>query len=112
VIELGADGYRIIGDRREARAKDLAESVVAMLPTEGEGVTAEELRDGWPDDSTKPGLTPLRGVLNRGAMDARWLRSGTGHKGDPWRFRASDSIPSPISLGGKSNRIPEGVPNW
>jgi hypothetical protein len=112
VIELGTDGYRIIGDRREARAKDLAEAVGAMLPNEGEGVTAEDLRDGWPEGSAKPGLTQLRGVLNRGATDGRWLRSGTGHKGDPWRFRASDSIPSPISLGVKSNRIPEGVPNW
>jgi hypothetical protein len=102
VIELQDDGFVVIGDRREVRARDLAASVTAMLPTEGAGVTAEDLRVRWSEGFEKPGLTVLRSVLNQGATDGRWTRSGTGRRGDPWRFRVSDSIPSSQRLGGKS----------
>lgn len=112
VIELGPDGYTIIGDRREARARDAAATVVDILPSDGQGLTAEEVREQWPDGSEKPGLRTLRGILNEGASAGRWTRSGTGHRGDAHRFRASDSIPANLCLGAERNRIPEGVPNW
>ena len=112
VIELGADGYAIIGDRREARARDAAEVVAGILTDSGEGATVEEIHEQWPGGAERPGIRTLRGVLNRGATDGRWTRSGTGNRNDAHRYRALDSIPANQCLGAEVNRIPEGVPNW
>lgn len=88
VIELGPDGYTVIGDRLEARSIDVAATVRDLLPEAGPGWTWQEVADDWPT-KPRPGQNTLRGVLNAGVRDGAWKRSGTGHKGDPWRYWGS-----------------------
>lgn len=101
VIELGADGYTIIGDRAMAKAADITATILDLVPSTGGGLTADEIRSQWPSDP-KPGNTKLRGLLNQGATDRKWDRFGMGHKCDPYRYRAfqtrPDSFQSPRGL--------------
>lgn len=110
VIELGKDGYTTLGDQRAAHICDVEDLLAGILPSDGPGMTAEEIYRQWPDGTARPGLSKLRKILDKGATDGRWNRSGEGHKGDPKRFRTSDSIPSSDYLGTNSNGIPASSP--
>lgn len=101
VIELGPDGYTIIGDRATAKAADITATILDLLPSTGGGLTADEIREQWPTNP-KPGATKLRGLLNQGAFEHQWDRFGMGRKCDPYRYRAippePDSFQSPTAL--------------
>lgn len=105
VIELTDDGYVVIGGRHDAKATDLAEIVVGILPAaDTDGMTYEQVRDAWPTDGTRPGVTALRGLLN--STTGQWERTGKGVKNSPHRYRltARDSFhgtPNPCT--GKEN---------
>lgn len=86
VIELGDDGYTIIGDRDAARDADLRSTIAPLLPADGEGLTYDGVRALWPT-KPGPGQTALRQTLNAGADEGLWSRSGTGRKNDPYRFK-------------------------
>jgi KaiC/GvpD/RAD55 family RecA-like ATPase len=101
VIELEAQGYRILGDRAAVRDLDMDATIARLLPTNGIGIAAEAMCDGWPT-TPKPGLTRLRGTLNQGFKDGKWMRDGRGVRKDPHLFRAlpgSNSIQSPDLVG-------------
>lgn len=107
IIDLGPDGYTIVGGVAEARADDIRATIAEILPDDGPGMTLEEVRDNWP--GTPPGKNRVRAMLNEGANHERWGRSGTGVKGDPIRFGPlgrgpAESNPSP-PMRGESGRI-------
>lgn len=100
VIELKAEGYEIVGTRSEVREEDDIDTIAGMLPSDGPGLTVEEVKDQWPK-TLKPGNTRLRGLLNQGFNEHRWHRFGCAVRNDPWRYRAHppqpDSFQSPPS---------------
>jgi hypothetical protein len=91
VIALSEDGlsYSTHGDRREAREKDLMQSIDCLLPAGDPGMTVDEVLEGWQTEP-KPGKRTLAGLLKYGADDGRWRVSGTGKKGDPFRYRREE----------------------
>lgn len=111
VIELGPDGYLLLGEAQQVRRKDIMDAIQDYLPVFGPGLTAEEIRGQW-DNPAKPGKTRLMQCLNQGAHEKRWERLGTGVRNDAFRYRAyqadRDSIQSPASL---SDRIEFGGTN-
>jgi hypothetical protein len=102
VIDLGPNGYTVIGDLPAVRDLDFDAAILTVLPDDGVGLTAEEVRAAW-NAGKVPGLTRLKGALNNGHHFGRWQRFGSGVKGNPFRYRrapaGSDSIPSPQPLG-------------
>jgi len=102
VVELTGDGYRSVGTKAAARQTDRLATLADMLPTEGPGLTVQELRDAM---TPKPGLRTVRADLAEGARLGRWLQSGAGTKGDPHRYSAN-SVPVPPPRDGPCrNRI-------
>lgn len=97
VIELTADGYTVLGDLGTAGHFEAIDTVRAILPTGGPGLTWDEVKNRWPS-APQPGQTRLRGVLTLGAQEGRWAVSGTGVRGNPFRYYIpppEDSFPSP-----------------
>lgn len=115
VVELTAAGYVTLGERAKVAAADDLRAIAELLPTEGHGMTWEEVREAWPT-TPKPGQTRLRGLLEQGRRDDRWTRSGMGNRGDPWRYRqkagGSDSLRSPDTQGGRNETNPGGGGTW
>jgi hypothetical protein len=108
VIELAPEGYRVLGEPADVRQADVLSTIEAMLPDHGAGLTAEEITDAWPS-TMKPGKTRLRGLLNQGAHDGRWMRVGMGVRNDPYTYRkAADSFQSPPCLSGRNEMKPSG----
>lgn len=105
VIELGRDGYTVIGDRQEARSIDTTATVRELLPEAAPGWTWQEVAEAWPS-TPKPGQASLRGLLNAGVRDGKWQRSGTGHKGDAWRYWGAMPFVAPSTLGGRDETNP------
>ncbi len=105
VVELTDEGYRMLGARAGVHEGDAMETIGTLLSPDPPGRTLDEIRSAWPTPSA-PGGTRLRTLLNRGAEQRRWTRTGTGRKNDPHRFHraagAPDSIRSDPSL---SDRI-------
>lgn len=86
VIDLGPNGYTVLGDLPTVRDLDLDAAILNVLPDEGVGLTADEVRDAWTAGKV-PGLTRLKAALNDGHNFAKWQRFGAGVKGDPFRYR-------------------------
>ncbi len=84
VIELTPEGYVAQGDRRDTNRRELSEVIVGMLP-ERPGLTIAEIRKEWPDGPA-PRDIELRDALNDGAEHGLWFRTGSGKRGDPYRF--------------------------
>ncbi len=90
VIELTDDGYRMIGKKADAGRADRQAVVAEVLPPDGPGLTAGEIRESWPEDRIpKPGVRTLAEDLRAGADAELWTRSGNGKKGDPYRYVAA-----------------------
>lgn len=97
VIELGDDGYRVVGSKADARQADRLDAIGELLSSDGPGVTADELRESWPEGGTvKPGKRTLQLDLQAGARSGRWVQFGTGKRNDPHRYR----------LGGGAENVP------
>lgn len=102
VIELGDDGYRLVGGKADAKRADRMDAIGELLPGTAPGLTAEEILNAWPDGNgvPKPGLRTARADLKHGADSGRWTVTGHGSKGDPLRYWVCDSIPaSPRAIG-------------
>lgn len=87
VIELGDDGFRVIGTIAQARDADVMATIASLLPTNDPGVTREHLLTRWPNEP-KPGKTRIGELLSGGVRDGRWSQSGTGRRNDPFRYRS------------------------
>lgn len=86
VIELGTDGdYSAIGNRKQARNRDRWALLDPILPDAAPGLTVDELLARWPEDD-KPGSRTLMMTLRAGQDSGRVLASGSGTKGDAFRF--------------------------
>lgn len=86
VLDFDDTGYRIVGDRASTTEAETLDTIADVLPNETPGMTLDEVRDAWPSEP-KPGKSKLRGLLNREA-GSRWAKTGTGTKGNPYRFHA------------------------
>jgi hypothetical protein len=91
VIELGDDGYRLVGTKADARQADRLAAIAELLPPDPPGITADELLSTWPDTGpAKPGKRTLQLDLKAGAQAGRWAQLGTGTRNDSFRFTAGD----------------------
>lgn len=90
VVDLGPEGFTMLGDRVAVQQTDLTDSIAGLLPPIGKGRTVDELREAWPT-SPKPGKARLLAALNAGIEVEAWMASGKGVKGDPRRFGRGDS---------------------
>jgi hypothetical protein len=88
VIELAEDGggYRSLGSPSQADRQGRWQTVRDLLPGEAPGKTAEELLATWPENLGKPGRRTVEQDLQQGATAGRWSMSGSGKRGDPYRF--------------------------
>ncbi len=90
VIELGEDGYRLVGTKADARQTDRLCAIAELLPTDPPGLTGEELILTWPDTGpAKPGKRTLQLDLKAGAQSGRWMQLGSGTRNDPFRYRGN-----------------------
>ncbi|MGP1346259.1 MAG: AAA family ATPase [Phycisphaerales bacterium] len=108
VVEYRDGGYAMIGSVAEARGGDIERLVMDKLPSDGSGVTPDELRESWPTKPA-PSKTNIAGMLNK-ALDepgCPWERFGMGVKGDPYRFRLKSKNDNPSD---RSAGSPEGLP--
>lgn len=93
VVELSDEGYRMVGTKRDASQADRMAVIGELLPSEGDGATAAELHTAWPDaDVARPGKRTIQIDLRKGAAEGRWVESGIGARGSPYRYRLADSI--------------------
>ena len=70
--------------------EDIMDTIETLLSPDGPGLTPEEVRGNWPVSSC-PGKSKVRGLLEQGRNDGRWVRSGMGVRKDPWRYRLPES---------------------
>jgi len=100
VVELADDGYRLVGSKADAKQADRLDAIAEILPSEGPGVTADELRESWPDGGmVRPGKRTLQLDLQAGAKAGRWVQLGTGKRNDAHRYvlGAGPCIPGDIN---------------
>lgn len=106
VIELTDAGYVVVGDRAQVKKDDRFDDIEGRLPSEGNGLSVDDLLVGWPEP--KPGKRKLADDLADGAAKGRWVKTGTGVKGDPFRYRRPTGFDSrtPHSLGARNECEP------
>jgi hypothetical protein len=101
VLELTDAGYVTCGSKSDAKQQDRFAVIGDILNGDGSGLTADRIRDLWPegDDIPRPGLRTIRRDLSAGVAGKLWGESGAGAKGDPLRYRIGENaIPaSPYS---------------
>ncbi|MCO6456488.1 MAG: AAA family ATPase [Pirellulaceae bacterium] len=104
VLELRDDGYHVIGSTADAKRSDRWTVIADLLAGAAVGLTVEQVRDKWPEDSgiPQPGLRTLRDDLNAGHDGGWWGRSGAGRKGDPYHYQF-DSGKAPPLIAGSEN---------
>jgi hypothetical protein len=86
VVELTADGFIARGSRDEAGRAEIIARIQAALPLVPPGLMeAEVARKAWPDGEQKR-RQDFYNVLKEGVAAGLWNCSGTGRKGDPFRY--------------------------
>lgn len=102
VLELTEGGYHSCGTKADAVKSDRMGALTDLLPSEAPGLTAEEVRDLWPDEGVqgipRPGKRTLENDLKAGADLGRWHMTGVGRKGDPFRFYVDSVLASTLSV--------------
>jgi hypothetical protein len=87
VIELTDSGYHTIGSVGEATQSDRIRVITQILSESNEPCTADDVRSGWPDGTVpKPGRRTVMNDLNVGFKRSEWCRTGSGKRGDPFRY--------------------------
>jgi hypothetical protein len=86
VIELNPDGsgYTAHGDRKAIAAVELNRALLGVLPHQSPGMKAEDVHSALPPDNR-----PCRGEVGKALQcgsGTHWARTGTGKRGDPYRF--------------------------
>lgn len=86
VLELAADGsgYTACGDRKAVAARELREVIMGALPSDPPGLTAADVHGAISGDER-----PKRGDVGKAltaGIGRDWLATGSGKKGDPYRF--------------------------
>ena len=75
--------YIAEGDSKAAKARELAEAIVAGLPPTEPGFTKEQVQAALPAGARR---TDVISVLKSGAIHGSWNSVGAGRNGDPQRF--------------------------
>jgi len=84
VLELCADGYRVLGDKAAVEAVRTRALLLDTVPTSAEHAAAEaDLLDHLPDDLVR---TTVRRELTRLIEEGLVVRMGKGRRGDPFRY--------------------------
>jgi hypothetical protein len=92
VIELTAEGYNVVGDAAAYARLEARQKVLDALPAEGsEGLSMDELVS-----ETGARRTTVRAVVGGLVADGSVSRTGTGKRGEPYRFAVSGA-PATIS---------------
>jgi hypothetical protein len=105
VIEYVTDGiYRTCGTKSDAGRED-RRAVLKTILADGRERTADELVDLWPED--RDGVPkPCRKSIMRDLKDAPDVETtGTGKKGDPFKYRIRSGTASPPTQGVVPNGI-------
>lgn len=84
VVELGEGGYTMLGPRAQTRQADTESTILGLL-AQLDRPTCDEILAEWPTEVT-PGRTSFRSILRAGADRGAWQMTGSGVKGDPYRF--------------------------
>lgn len=86
VIELAEDGrsYAVEGGAHQARLKDVAKTLLRILPTVSPGWSYKDIAANWPGERS-PRHADLVSVLNAG-LHKQFRSGGDGKKNDPKRF--------------------------
>jgi hypothetical protein len=87
VITLNGDGssYSTSGDRKALVAQEIADMVRDCMTLSPPGLTADEIIQAMPEDRGRRS-SDVRDVLKKGAEAGSWQQSGSGVRGDPWRY--------------------------
>jgi hypothetical protein len=85
VLDLTGEGYVVLGDRASTKEAARRAAALELLPPEGPGKTPDEIHDEWPT-GPKPGKRTVEKDLAALFAAGRCGRSGSGHKGDAFRY--------------------------
>jgi hypothetical protein len=87
-------GYGALGTKQEARREQRKLVLQDMLPTEGDGMSIDEIVQEWPEEVEQPRRSALASDLDYMAqVSMEVIRRGTGKKGDTYRYRRSHTNP-------------------
>ena len=94
VIELAEDGsgYTASGDKKAVAAREIHGAIQDVLPEGQPGMTTDDVLAALPK-SDRRRTADVKKALREGVETGTWQRSGTGKKGNPFRFW-SDSVPA------------------
>lgn len=83
----GTPEFRVVPDPLAVRFRENWAAVRVILESRRRPSTHKELLDDWPAGRVPPSATQLYEWLARAASEDLVLRSGSGTRGDPYRFR-------------------------
>lgn len=107
VLELGEDGYRVIGDKAEATQADRLNTIERILNPGTPPLTSGEVLSRWPNEP-KPGKRTIEQDLKAGATSGRWSMMGAGKKNEPHRFVSR--TPGVLDAGNAAASVPPSPP--
>lgn len=109
VIELTQEGYRACGTKSDASRQDRLKVLEAILVHRSPGLTVAEIHGVWPEGPRCPSLRTIGKDLKAGACRGLWQVTGSGHKGDPLRYRVCENSirAHPPSIGARNEFDPE-----
>ncbi len=110
VIELTDGGYIAHGKRSDLRQKQLLDILETILPPVSPGwgwqAIKEALDNALGDGGPGPSDQRLIDLLREGATECRWSQTGSGKRGDPYRFWRPFQAKNPTLF-----RPEEGIPD-
>jgi hypothetical protein len=87
VIELTPTGYRFVGTNSEAKQSDRFKVIEEIL-SQTDWLTSDGIHGNWPaGDVPCPGQRTVDLDAKKGAEQGRWIKEGTGKRGDPFRYQ-------------------------
>jgi AAA domain len=88
LIELSAQGtdYACLPDDYEDPFQDNWPVLAMLFEDAPQKLTRQDILNEWPPDFDRPGLTALRGWLDRAVERSLLACEGSGRKGDPFRY--------------------------
>ncbi len=85
-------GYASLGTKQEARREQRKLVLSELLPTEGDGMSIDEIVKEWPEEQETPRRSTLASDLDYMAtVSMELVRHGSGKKQDPYRYRRSNT---------------------
>lgn len=85
-------GYASLGTKQDARREQRKATLKDLLPTEGDGMSIDEIVKEWPEEAETPRRSALASDLDYMAqVSMEVVRRGTGKKGEPYRYRRNNT---------------------